>query len=50
MSEETEVAEPAMDATTAERVSAENMRLENIDVALTVEVGKAEIKICDLLR
>ena len=50
MSEETEVAEPAMDATTAERVSAENMRLENIDVALTVEVGKAEIKIRDLLR
>ena len=43
MSEETEVAEPAMDATTAERVSAENMRLlENIDVALTVEVGKPD--------
>ena len=51
MSDETEVAEPEMDATTAERVSAENMRLlENIDVALTVEVGKAEIKIRDLLR
>ena len=51
MSEETEVAEPEMDAATAERVSAENMRLlENIDVALTVEVGKAEIKIRDLLR
>ena len=50
MSEETEVAEPEMDAATAERVSAENMRLlENIDVALTVEVGKAELK-CDLLR
>ena len=33
MSEETEVAEPAMDAATAERVSAENMRLlENIDM------------------
>ena len=42
---------PEMDAATAERVSAENMRLlENIDVALTVEVGKAEIKIRDLLR
>ena len=51
MSDETEVAEPEMDAATAERVSAENMRLlENIDVALTVEVGKAEIKIRDLLR
>ena len=55
MSEETELAEDAatetMDAETAERVSAENMRLlENIDVALTVEVGKAEIKIRDLLR
>ena len=51
MAEETEVAEEAMDAVTAERVSAENMRLlENIDVALTVEVGKAEIKIRDLLR
>ena len=51
MSDETEVAEPAMDAANAERVSAENMRLlENIDVALTVEVGKAEIKIRDLLR
>ena len=51
MSEETEVAEPEMNAATAERVSAENMRLlENIDVALTVEVGKAEIKIRDLLR
>ena len=51
MSQETEIAEPEMDAATAERVSAENMRLlENIDVALTVEVGKAEIKIRDLLR
>ena len=41
MSDETEVAEPAMDAATAERVGAENMRLlENIDVALTVEVGR----------
>ena len=55
MSEETELAEDAatetMDAETAARVSAENMRLlENIDVALTVEVGKAEIKIRDLLR
>ena len=51
MSDETEDAEPAVDAATAERVSAENMRLlENIDVALTVEVGKAEIKIRDLLR
>ena len=51
MSDETEVAEPEMDAANAERVSAENMRLlENIDVALTVEVGKAEIKIRDLLR
>ena len=51
MSEETEVAEPTMDAETAARVSAENMRLlENIDVQLTVEVGKAEIKIRDLLR
>ena len=53
MSEETELAEDAatetMDAETAARVSAENMRLlENIDVALTVEVGKAEIKIRDL--
>ena len=43
MSEETELAEDAatetMDAETAARVSAENMRLlENIDVALTVEV------------
>ena len=37
MSDETELAEPAMDAATAERVRAENMRLlENIDVALTV--------------
>ncbi len=51
MSEETEVAEPPMDAEIAARVSAENMRLlENIDVQLTVEVGKAEIKIRDLLR
>ena len=51
MSDETEVAEAEMDPATAERVSAENMRLlENIDVALTVEVGKAEIKIRDLLR
>ena len=51
MSDETEAAEPAMDAAAAERVSAENMRLlENIDVALTVEAGKAEIKIRDLLR
>ena len=55
MSEETELAEDAatetMDTETAARVSAENMRLlENIDVALTVEVGKAEIKIRDLLR
>ena len=50
MSDETEVAEAEMDPATAERVSAENMRLlENIDVALTVEVGKAEIKIRDLL-
>ena len=55
MSEETELAEDAatetMDAETAARVSAENMRLlENIDVVLSVEVGKAEIKIRDLLR
>jgi len=55
MSDETEVAEETtettMDTATASRVSAENMRLlENIDVALTVEVGKAEIKIRDLLR
>ena len=45
MSEETELAEDAatetMDAETAARVSAENMRLlENIDVALTVEVER----------
>ena len=59
MSEETELAEEAagetagetMDTEVAARVSVENMRLlENIDVALTVEVGKAEIKIRDLLR
>ena len=51
MADETELAEETMDAETAARVSAENMRLlENIDVALTVEVGKAEIKIRDLLR
>ena len=59
MSEETELAEEAaeeaagetMDTEVAARVSAENMRLlENIDGALTVEVGKAEIKIRDLLR
>ena len=57
MAEETETAEPVkaegavMDPTMAERVSAENMRLlENIDVSLTVEVGKAQIKIRDLLR
>jgi len=55
MSDETEVAEQTTETTTdtetAARVSAENMRLlENIDVALTVEVGKAEIKIRDLLR
>lgn len=55
MSEETERAEESagetMDAETAARVSTENMRLlENIDVVLTVEVGKAEIKIRDLLR
>ena len=51
MSEETELAEPSIDAEAEARVSAENMRLlENIDVALTVEVGNAEIKIRDLLR
>lgn len=57
MAEETETAEAAktdgavMDPAKAERVSAENMRLlENIDVSLTVEVGKAQIKIRDLLR
>ena len=57
MAEQTETAEAVkaegavMDPTMAERVSAENMRLlENIDVSLTVEVGKAQIKIRDLLR
>lgn len=57
MAEETETAEAVktegavMDTAIAERVSAENMRLlENIDVSLTVEVGKAHIKIRDLLR
>ncbi len=55
MSEETELAEEiaaeTMNPEVAARVSAENMRLlENIDVALTVEVGNAEIKIRDLLR
>ena len=51
MSEETELAESSIDAEAEARVSAENMRLlENIDVALTVEVGNAEIKIRDLLR
>ena len=51
MADETELAEETMDAETAARVSAESMQLlENIDVALTVEVGKAEIKIRDLLR
>ena len=51
MADETELAEETMDAETAARASAENMRLlKNIDVALTVEVGKAEIKIRDLLR
>ena len=51
MSEETELAESSIDSEAEARVSAENMRLlENIDVALTVEVGNAEIKIRDLLR
>ncbi len=48
MSEETEVSEAGADS---ERIGTENLRLlENIDVALTVEVGSAEIKIRDLLR
>ncbi|NCF49114.1 MAG: flagellar motor switch protein FliN [Bacteroidetes bacterium] len=61
MSDETEMGQdaatapdapaPDLDPAIVERVSAENMRLlENIDVTLTVEVGKAQIKIRDLLR
>ena len=39
------------DATGAEKSGAENLKvLENIEVELTVEVGRAEITIRDLLR
>ena len=42
---------PEEDPTTPQRDGTENLKvLENIDVALTVEVGGAEIKIRELLR
>lgn len=54
MSEEDQMDEAAATAATSgrsDRVGVENLRvLENIDVTLTVVVGNAEIKICDLLR
>lgn len=40
-----------MDTSTEDRVGAENLRLlENIGVTLSVEVGRAELTIRDLLR
>ena len=43
--------DPEVAAAKPDRAGVENLRvLENIEVALTVEVGGAEIKIRDLLR
>ena len=48
---ENEIDNPSSKSATGQKSSTENLRvLENIDVALTVEVGGAEIKIKELLR
>ena len=48
---ENEVDNPSPKSVNEQKSSTENLRvLENIDVALTVEVGGAEIKIKELLR
>ena len=48
---QTEVSSPPEDQPNAQTGGTENLKvLESIDVALTVEVGGAEIKIRDLLR
>ena len=48
---ENEINNPSSKSVNEQQSSTENLRvLENIDVALTVEVGGAEIKIKELLR
>ena len=48
---ENEINNPSSKSVNEKQSSTENLRvLENIDVALTVEVGGAEIKIKELLR
>ncbi len=48
---ENEIDNPSSKSANGQKSSTENLRvLENIDVALTVEVGGAEIKIKELLR
>ena len=48
---ENEIDNPSSKSVNEQKSSTENLRvLENIDVALTVEVGGAEIKIKELLR